>query len=206
VRELVIDIRANEGGDGAIGLELLSYLVREPVRASADQSVTMYERIPAALTPYLDTWDKGFYDRSGQVDPIVDGPQAGRLRFRPYANKVTMITPRATRFTGKALLLVGPENSSATFSLAQLVKQTGAATLVGQPTGGNLRGLNGGQLAWVTLPHSGVAVDIPLLATSYRADTPDAGIAPDLLVERHFDRQAAGIDEEMAAALALPAR
>ena len=50
-----------------------------------------------------------------------------------------------------------------------------AATLVGQPTGGNLRGLNGGQLAWITLPASGVAVDIPLLAAIHPGDPPDAG-------------------------------
>ena len=94
---------------------------------------------------------------------------------------------------------MGPENSSATFALAQLVKQTGAATLVGQPTGGNQRGLNGGQLAWVNLPNSGVAVDIPLLASSYRIDTPDASVTPDVLVKRSFDLQAAGRDQEMAA-------
>ncbi|MFN8095844.1 MAG: hypothetical protein U0599_27095 [Vicinamibacteria bacterium] len=33
-----------------------------------------------------------------------------------------------------------------------------ASTLVGQPSGGNQRGLNGGELACTVLPHSGVAV------------------------------------------------
>ena len=199
VQRLIIDIRDNEGGDGAIGMELLSYLVEAPVTTVSDQSVTMYERVPYALARYLDTWDFGFFDRTGQIDRIADGPQAGRWRFRPNAFKTHTISPRANRFTGRSWLLVGPENSSATFSLAQLTKQTGAATLVGQPTGGNLRGLNGGQLAWVTLPNSGVAVDIPLLATSYQADTPDAGIAPDILVRRSFNGQVENRDEEIEA-------
>ena len=94
-------------------------------------------------------------------------------------------------------MLVGAENSSATFALAQLVKQSGAATLVGQPTGGNQRGLNGGQLAWVTLPDSGVAVDIPLLASRYLASTPDASVTPDVAIHRGFAMQAAGRDQEM---------
>ena len=196
---LIIDIRDNEGGDGAIGLELLSYLVKAPVSYTSDQSVTTYERVPYQFTRYLDTWDYGFFDRTGQVDRIADGPQAGRYTFRPNASKTRTIAPRADRYRGAAWLLVGPENSSATFALAQLVKQTGAATLVGQPTGGNQRGLNGGQLAWVNLPNSGVAVDIPLLASSYGVDTPDASVTPDVLVKRSFDLQAAGRDQEMAA-------
>jgi len=206
VRHLVIDIRDNEGGDGAIALGLLSYLVSTSTTYVSDQSVTMYERIPERLLGYLDTWDKRFYDRSGQVDRIDDGPQAGRLRFRPNASKVSEIAPRPERFTGKTWMLVGPENSSATFALARLTKRLGAATLVGQPTGGNERGLNGGQLAWVNLPHSGVAVDIPLLAQSYTATTPDAAITPDLVVARTFAARAAGRDQEMEAVAAAMQR
>jgi hypothetical protein len=199
VAHLVIDIRDNEGGDGAIGMGLLSYLVKAPMTTVSDQSVTMYERVPYKLARYLDTWDFGFFDRTGMVDKITAGPQAGRYSFRPNANKVHTITPQADRFDGKAWLLVGPENSSAAFALARLVKQTGAATLVGQPTGGNERGLNGGQLTWVTLPNSGVAVDIPLLAASYSSSTPDASVTPDVLVERRFALRAAGRDQEMEA-------
>lgn len=75
------------------------------------------------------------------------------------------------------------------------------ATLVGQPTGGNLRGLNGGELTWVTLPNSRVAVDVPLLAGRYAADTPDRSVVPDVVVERRFSAQRAGVDEEMQAAI-----
>lgn len=203
IKRLVIDIRDNEGGDGAIGLELLSWLVKAPVTYVSDQSVTTYERVPYPLARYLDTWDFNFFDRTGQVTPIVDGPQAGRFRFAPNAAKVHTVTARTNGYQGTTWLLVGAENSSATFALAQLVQQSGAATLVGQITGGNQRGLNGGQLAWVNLPHSGVAVDIPLLASSYGADTPDASVTPDIVVARSFARQVAGRDEEMDAVRAL---
>ncbi len=201
VVHLVIDIRDNEGGDGAIGLELMSYLVKAPMTYVSDQSVTTYERVPYQFARYLDTWDFGFFDRTGMVDKIVEGPQSGRFSFRPSAAKTHAIVPRAAGFDGAAWLLVGAENSSATFALAQLVKQSGAATLVGQPTGGNQRGLNGGQLAWVTLPHSGVAVDIPLLASRYTASTPDASVTPDVAIKRSFAQQAAGRDQEMEAVI-----
>ena len=203
VSRLVIDIRNNEGGDDNIGLELLGWLAAVPITDISDQSVTMYERVPYKLARYLDTWDFGFFDRTGAVDRISDGPQAGRWRFRPKARQMRTIIPRLTRYTGKTWLLIGPENSSATFTLARLAQQSGTATLVGQPTGGNLRGLNGGQLAWVTLPHSGVAADIALLAGSYDTGTPDASIDPDVTVQRHFSAQAQGRDEEMEAVLQL---
>ncbi len=199
VSQLVIDIRSNEGGDAAIGRELLTWLVKSPLTEVSDQSISAYERVPYKLARYLDTWDFGFFDRTGQVDPVTTGPQAGRWRFRPNAQQIHSIMPRANRYSGNTWLLIGPENSSATFSLARLIKQSGAAVLVGQATGGNLRGLNGGQLAWVTLPASGVAVDIPLLAERYTEDTPDASIDPDIRVQRSFARQAAGRDEELEA-------
>jgi len=199
VTQLIIDIRANEGGNDAIGTALLSYLIRAPMTYVSDQSVTTYERVPPDIAPFLQTWDRSFFDRSGMVDKITTGPQAGRYRFRPKASVVHTIMPQEDRFTGKTWLLVGPENSSATFLLAKLAKQSHAATLVGQPTGGNLRGLNGGQLAWVVLPGSGVSVDIPLLASGYDADTPDAVITPDVLVQRSFTLQAAGRDQEVEA-------
>jgi C-terminal processing protease CtpA/Prc len=199
---LVVDIRANEGGDGAIGLALLSYLLREETSYISDQSVTTYERVPYPLVRYLDTWDYSFFDRTGQVEAIKTGPQAGRLSYRPAARKVHTLLPEPQRFKGKVYLLTGPENGAAAFTLAALAKKTGAAVLVGQPTGGNQRGINGGQLMWVTLPHSGVAVDIPLLAATYAADTPDAPIAPDIAVPARFEDARSGRDAAMAAALA----
>lgn len=87
--------------------------------------------------------------------------------------------------------------------LARLIKASGAATLVGQPTGGNLRGLNGGELCWVNLPNSGVGVDIPLLGSFQATPQPDAGIAPDVAVTRTFAARSAGRDLEMETVLAL---
>ena len=57
----------------------------------------------------------------------------------------------------------------------------------------------GGALAWVRLPHSGVAVDIPLLTTNNITALPDESVTPDDVVERTFAARAADRDEEMAA-------
>ena len=75
--------------------------------------------------------------------------------------------------------------------------------MIGQATTGNKRGLNSGQIAWVTLPNSGVAVDIPLLSAEPVEAQPDAGVMPDAAVPQTFAARVAGQDLEMAAALKL---
>ena len=55
------------------------------------------------------------------------------------------------------------------------------------------------QPTWVTLPNSGVSVDIPLLAATYAIDTPDDSITPDVVVKRTFEARCEGKDMEIAA-------
>lgn len=201
IPNLIIDIRANEGGDGAIGGKVLSHLVSRPFSFVSDQSTSNYERVPYNLAKYLDTWDFSFFDRTGQVEKITEGTAAGKYRYLPNAAKLQTIQPVGQPYAGRTYLLISAENSSATFQFAWLAKQTGAATLIGQTTGGNQRGLNGGQLAWVVLPNSGVSVDVPLLAATYTAATPDASIDPDIAVQPRFEARAKGRDLEMEKAL-----
>jgi C-terminal processing protease CtpA/Prc len=194
VRFLIIDQRRNEGGDDNIGRQLLSYLLRQPFTQAGSRVESAYERVPYELARYLDTWNFGFFDRTGQVSK-----SAGRNWLLSDA-PARRIEPVATPFAGRTIVLVGPQNSSAGFLLARDVKASGAATLMGQATGGNQRGLNGGQLAWLTLPASGVAVDIPLIAGFSPGDPPDAGITPDVVVQPNFEHTQTGIDSEMQAA------
>jgi hypothetical protein len=199
IPHLVIDIRSNEGGDGAIGGEILEHLIGKPLQFIADQSTSAYERAPYITAKYMDTWDYSFFDRTGQVEKISEGTAAGRYRFMPNSKGLQTIKPSANPYKGKTYILISAENSSATFQFAKLVKESGAATLIGQATGGNQRGLNGGQLAWVVLPNSGVSVDIPLLAATYTATTPDASITPDVVVKPSFAAASADRDLEMEA-------
>jgi Peptidase family S41 len=196
---LIIDIRDNEGGDGAINRAILSYLLKAPFTWPETQSISAYERAPYSLVKHVDTWDYGFFDRTSKVEKLAE------RRYRVAAKTQTdrTITPKPRVFSGKTYVLVGGENSSATFQLAYLAKLSGAMTLVGQSTGGNLRGLNGGELAWVTLPNSGVAIDIPLLAFNPVEPQPDASVAPDVVVQRSFASLVSGGDLEMNAAMTL---
>lgn len=201
VRRLVLDLRANEGGDDAIGAALLAQVLHEPLVVPGTRRVSAYERAPYILVRYLDTWNYDFFDRTGQVRQV-----AGGLWELIEPGPPRRIDPVAQPFEGRVAMLTGPRMSSAGFLVARDFKASGRGVLVGRATGGSLRGLNGGQLAWLTLPASGVAVDIPLIAnftpgTGTADSPPDHGVLPDIAVANTLEDIAAGRDAEVDAAL-----
>lgn len=195
IPNLVLDLRRNEGGDDAIGHALMAHILSMPLTVPATRAESAYERAPYDLARYLDTWNFSFFDRTGQV---LRGEGRNWLLREQSADRV--IAPMAAPYRGRVVLLIGPQMSSAGYLIARDLKASGAVTLIGRETGGNLRGLNGGQLAWMVLPTSGVSVDIPLIAAFAKTPQPDRGVLPDISVRTRLEDVAAGIDPDMAAA------
>jgi hypothetical protein len=199
VRHLIVDIRAAEGGDDGVKFALLRHLIAARLLPPTHRTFSAYERVPYPLAKHLDTWNYDFFDRTGKVTKTGDR----QFALTSFTGSERAIEPAGNRFSGKIYLLISAENSSAAFHVAWLAKLTQAITLIGERTGGNLRGLNSGQLAWVTLPNSRVAIDIPLLSAVPIAAQPDASIEPDVEVKPTFAARREGRDEVMEAALRL---
>ncbi len=196
---LVIDLRGNEGGLG-VGEVLLAHLAATPVTLPGIEHRVRTRRVPDALRRGLSTWDASFYDWGDDVRPAPDGDFV-LTRWVP-ATGGERIAPLAPHYPGRVFVLIGPENSSATFEFAQWAKATGLATLVGQTTGGNQRGINGSAFLFMTLDHSGIELDLPLVAQHPRDRDPpprNAGIEPDIAVTRSVADIVDGTDVEMAA-------
>ena len=204
---LVVDLRGNEGGDD-VGNVLLAHLAARPLSLDGSRRLVRYRRIPDALAPYLDTWDPSFKDWGDAAKPFDD--RFFRLTRHDDHEDGDRIEPRAPRYEGRVFVLIGATNSSATFDFARTVKRSGLATLVGQPTGGNLRGINGGAFFFLRLPNSRIELDLPLIG--YFPDAglpPDQGVDPDVLVERTVQDISANVDAELRAVrreLRSPAR
>ncbi len=200
-RALVIDLRGNEGGID-VGEEILPHLVSVPLALRDAPPLVRYRAVPEALAPFLDTWDKTFRNWGDAAEPFDD--RYFRLtRFEESKDGDRTLPPRAPRFDGRVFVLVGATNSSATFQFAQAVQQGKVGTLVGQPTGGNQRGINGGAFFFLRLPRSGLEVDLPLIARFQGESLPDAGIVPDMLVEPTIADIAQQRDVERAAVMAV---
>ena len=198
---LVVDLRDVAGGMTDAAVLLFTHLLTEPVEVTLWANHAAYDRVPDGLRPYLTSYSDDFLDLSGRVTRAEDGIYA--LPSPPP----TWVPPAPDAFTGPTAVLVDATASSATFKLADVIQETGAALLVGQETGGNLRGINAGQVVFLTLPHSGIVVDVPLFGSRPPEPGPDRGVVPDVLVPPDADAVIAGRDAELEAAVhALTAR
>ena len=170
VQDLIIDIRGNGGGLDLPMLQLGEYL-----SATVNQSLPFtpqrsFPLVPQSIKPYLNTWDQRLYTQTSMPMPNL--------------------TPVEKPFTGKVWLLVDGANASATFMLAKQYQDVGLATIVGQPTGGNLRGINGGGILFLTLPNTQIEIDIPIfkylptgISASELSSIPNQGVIPDMLID-----------------------
>ena len=194
--DLVIDLRGNEGGSD-VGDVIVSHLITAPVPRQVVTRLVRYRRVPDDLAPYLDTWDPTFKDWGSAAIDSTD--RFYRLRRDADDDLGGVITPSLPTFAGRVWVLVGATNSSATFEFAQTVRQNQLGTLVGQPTGGNQRGINGGAFFFLRLPRSAIELDLPLIGQFPDGDRPDAGLQPDILVVPTVNDIARGRDAELDA-------
>jgi len=193
IPNLIIDIRGNAGGTTEVAAEIASYLTQKPVDFKMEKRLVSYVRVPDDLEQYLSTWDNSFKDRTGTVEKYND-----RLYLlKDGSQSESVIIPKENGYRGEVYLLVDAANSSATFILAKILKENGLANLVGQTTGGNQRGINGGQIMFLDLPNSGIEIDIPLIGYFPDGEQPDAGLEPDIKVEKNNKDIAVGKDTEL---------
>lgn len=199
---LVLDLRANEGGE-EVGLNVLARLVERATPVTDKRRYVRYRRTPETLNRYLETWDRSFRDWGAAA---VDCPRPGFLRLTKWDDTpdgIDTVAPKGTRFTGRLVVITDPSNSSATDQFAEAVRLSGLGTLVGRPTGGNRRGINGGGYFFLRLPGSGLEVDVPLVAQFPDGPRPDAGIEPDVSVPMTARAIAEGGDPARDAVLEL---
>lgn len=193
---LIIDLRGNEGGMG-VGDVILSRLIKEDLRVAEFKQLVRSRRVPDDLKPYLNTWDKSFFDWGAAASDLRDGFY--RLKRDGETDDGDVIKASTRPFEGRTFVLVDASNSSATFQFAQTVQRNKLAMLVGQPTGGNQRGINGGAFFFLRLPNSKIEVDLPLIGYFPEGEALDAGLQPDIPVRQTVEDVARGIDPELSA-------
>ena len=215
-QHLIVDLRRNEGGNDC-GSALLARLIEKPLTLPSTARHVRCARTPEELNAFLDTWDDTFRNWGEFARPVERAPallgEAGaffRLRRDASDDPGAQLAPsERPRLRAKLWVLVGPTNSSATFQFASAVQGAKLGVLVGAPTGGNQRGINGGAFFFLRLPRTGLEVDLPLIAyTPCDAQgreidgVPDAGLTPDIVVRTTRAEIAADADPELRAVLA----
>jgi C-terminal processing protease CtpA/Prc len=85
-------------------------------------------------------------------------------------------------FVGDTVVLIGGLTFSGGAEFATLVKQTNAATLIGEETGGGYCGNTSGIHINLTLPESGIRIRVPLYRYIFQRTGPmcEHGVLPDV--------------------------
>ena len=202
VKDLVIDIRENNGGSDEMKHVLFSYLnVKNKVNISELRvGKSRYTEFPESLKPHVQTW--GDNPHWYNMNPDEVDTKNGYYLFYENSKKERRKCKK-NRFKGNVYLLTSPSNTSLAFYTALDFQLQELGTIVGQETGGNLRDINGGQILFLRLPNSEIEIDFPIIGGFTIAEQANQGVQPNIVVKSTLEDIYKGIDTEMEVVLKL---
>lgn len=157
IEDLIVDIRWNAGGYDAQALELYRWVI--------DTASYNYHSLHAVTldSQYLrtSTISKKELDSARKmIQKNADG-----LYFIPESlnSSLAIQHPREDRYKGRLYFLIAGSTGSSAAEFAAAAKAHQLGIFVGEETGGNYSGGNGGEFLNVTLPYTKFRLTIPLL-------------------------------------------
>jgi len=174
VKNLVVDVRSNGGGDASLSTRLTRYLINKKFKV-ADSLYTVRRH-----SPYDRYINNGFlYEMLSLVasrkrsDGKYHFGYFERHYFKPFKN---------LHFDGNVYLLTGGNSFSATCLFAGALKGQSNVTLVGEETGGGYYGNTAWMIPDATLPNTKVRFRLPRfrLVVDRRREKDGRGVLPDV--------------------------
>lgn len=156
---LILDLRRNEGG-GDISSLLLDFVMDQPF-AEYDQILTSFVGQPDAAR-YCDNASEVIFDPTWSL-PASNGLFQLKPEFRHLITGAAERAPSASAFQGKIVVLISGATGSAAVKVAAVLDRYQRATFIGEETGGAAAGATAFGYCTLTLPNTGIRVDIPLI-------------------------------------------
>jgi len=153
IKNLIIDVRSNGGGDAGLSTLLTRYIADHKFKL-ADSLYTI--KPPAEYRKYIqnDFW------YGMLVSAVTRKCKDGKLHFR-YFEKHYYSPKEKYHYDGQVFILIGGNSFSATTLFAGDLKGQKNVTLVGEETGGGYYGNTAWIIPDVTLPNTGLRFRLP---------------------------------------------
>ncbi len=188
IKNLIIDVRSNGGGDAGLSTLLTRYIADHKFKL-ADSLYTI--KPPAEYKKYI---QNGFW-YGLLVSAVTRKGKDGKLHFR-YFEKHYYSPKEKYHYDGQVFILIGGNSFSATTLFAGDLKGQKNVTLVGEETGGGYYGNTAWIIPDVTLPNTGLRFRLPRFRMVVSRDRlkNGRGILPDVWVLPTSEAIRDGID------------
>lgn len=206
VKNLVIDMRHNSGGDIRVAVGLLSYLADSPFLIVKDAKSRIPNPALNHFAKYFDTARTTNFNL-GYKPGNKEGPWY-HIETKPAFGKLYGPLPLAKtdHFDGKVFVLIdGATFSSGALFTAALKAQCKNVKFVGRETAGAEEGPNGMVIQKLTLPNTKIIVDFPWMRVVSVAKKPvfGRGMMPDYEVDYQAEDIADKRDLDLERVLSL---
>lgn len=192
IKNVVIDIRANGGGDINNYVLLTKFLRNTPFKV-AD---TAYA-ISKSLRPYTRYVSSGFFDNIGLLF-ITHKEKDGKYHFG-FWERHTFMPKRKNHFNGNVYVLTNGLTFSASTLFCNSVKGQQNITLVGEETGGGWYGNSGIMIPDIKLPITKLRVRLPFfrIVQYNHISKKGTGVIPDVYIKPVYKDVIKGVDTKM---------
>jgi hypothetical protein len=192
VKNLILDLRSNGGGDVTMYVKLTRYLRNTKFKV-ADTSYAKAKN----LAPYSRYIKQGFFNNVGLFF-LTKKQRDGNFHFG-YWERHNYYPTTENHFDGKVYVLINGPTFSASTLFCNAVKGQNNITLVGEETGGGWHGNSGIMIPDITLPITKLRMRLPLFKiVQYNHVAKDGrGVSPDIFIPPTVEGVRKNIDRKM---------
>ncbi len=173
VKNLIVDLRDNTGGNAIAGYRFVARFINEKHRVNMQYH-------GGGIFKYAVVWSKLKLVLNVFFGHLFSGRVPTFREQRSYIN----VNPKDRIYTGKVYVLVNGLTLSTASNVASFFKHKSDAVVMGEETGGGENILNAYLFPKVQLPNSGIQIQIP----QYRIDLglttiEGSGVVPDIKID-----------------------
>ncbi|MBO0933362.1 S41 family peptidase [Fibrella aquatilis] len=198
IKNLIVDVRGNLGGNSGASINLVSYLVNKPFQAYTQVDAPVRQ---VSFNEHLGWKFWRFFLRNFFTRRTPEGT------YRRTGETGIIKPVRRNGFRGRVFVLINGGTFSAAAIFASLAKHNAPdrVTVVGRESGGGEYGCNAFTSPYLTLPETGVQLRLPLykIVLAIPGQDKGHGVMPDVPVTYTLPAVTAGQDLDVEAVYGL---